>query len=174
MAWYSLHVHSGNELFVKRAITKLIEDYNMEDRIEEILVPTEDIIEIKKGEEVIKEKALYPAYVFVKGDLDIDAQHKIRNISKVLSFVGEKGIPATLSQKDIDTIMDKVINKQKARYKLDFLEGEEVLIKEGSFENFKARVESFDPKTGSIHVMVNILGRDTPVELEVGQVSKVV
>jgi len=173
MEWYSIQVHSTKELFVKGAIEKIAKDYSFEDRLGEVLVPTEDIIEFKKEKEVIKEKSLYPGYVFIQADLDIDMQHKIQNISKVLGFVGEKGNPVRLSKKDIETIKDKVLNKKEARYKVNFLEGEEVLIKEGPFENFKGTVEQYDPKTGIMNLTVNILGRETPVELELNQISKI-
>jgi transcriptional antiterminator NusG len=172
MYWYSLQVYSTHELFVKRAIEKMVLDNKLEEQLGEVLVPTEDVIVYKKGVEEIQEKSLYAGYVFIKANLDINIQHKIQNISKVSGFVGEKGMPARLSENDIKNIVNKVENKAAPRYKTDFTKGEEILIKEGSFENFKGIVQNFDPKTGIINVTVNILGRETPVELEASHITR--
>ena len=170
--WYAIQTHSGSELAVKRALEALKQEMG-DDRIEEVLVPTEDLIEIKKGEKRIIEKPLYPAYVFAKIDLDTALWHRIQSMPKVGRFIGESKKPSPLGEKDINQILEKVHNRAAAKPKVSFEEGEMVRIKEGSFANFNGHVESFDMASGMLKLNVLIFGRNTPVEISYTQVERV-
>ncbi|MEA3498681.1 MAG: transcription termination/antitermination protein NusG [Campylobacterota bacterium] len=170
--WYAIQTHSGSELTIKRALVQLSED--LEDgRIDQVLVPTEDLIEIKKGKKTIIEKPLYSAYVFAKIDLDTALWHAIQSMPKVGRFIGESKKPSPLSEKDINQILDKVNNRAVAKPKVSYEEGETLRIKEGSFANFNGIVESFDMASGMIKLNVLIFGRNTPVEISYTQVERV-
>ncbi len=171
--WYAIQTHSGSELTVKRALEKLSDEMK-NDRIAEVLVPTEDLIEIKKGKKNIVEKPLYPAYAFAKIDLDTALWHRIQSMPKVGRFIGESKKPTPLSKKDIDAILDKVANRAAAKPKVSFDEGEMVRIKEGPFANFNGIVEDFDMASGVLKLNVSIFGRNTPVEISYTQVERVV
>jgi transcriptional antiterminator NusG len=171
--WYAIQTHSGSELTVKRALEKLADEMK-NDRIAEVLVPTEDLIEIKKGKKNIVEKPLYPAYAFAKIDLDTALWHRIQSMPKVGRFIGESKKPTPLSKKDIDAILDKVNNRAAAKPKVSFDEGEMVRIKEGPFANFNGIVEDFEMSSGLLKLNVSIFGRNTPVEISYTQVERVV
>ncbi|MFA6788792.1 MAG: transcription termination/antitermination protein NusG [Arcobacteraceae bacterium] len=171
--WYAIQTHSGSELTVKRALEKLADEMK-NDRIAEVLVPTEDLIEIKKGKKNIVEKPLYPAYAFAKIDLDTALWHRIQSMPKVGRFIGESKKPTPLSKKDIDAILDKVQNRAAAKPKVSFDEGEMVRIKEGPFSNFNGIVEDFEMSSGLLKLNVSIFGRNTPVEISYTQVERVV
>ncbi|MEA3512808.1 MAG: transcription termination/antitermination protein NusG [Campylobacterota bacterium] len=170
--WYAIQTHSGSELTIKRALVQLSND--LEDgRIEEVVVPTEDLIEVKKGKKVIIEKPLYSAYVFARIDLDTALWHAIQSMPKVGRFIGESKKPSPLSDKDINQILEKVNNRAAAKPRVSFDEGEMLRIKEGSFANFNGIVESFDLNSGMLKLNVLIFGRNTPVEISYTQVERV-
>ena len=170
--WYAIQTHSGSELSIKKALETLSND--LEDgKIEQVLVPTEDLIEMKKGKKIIIEKPLYSAYVFAKIDLNTSLWHAIQSMPKVGRFIGESKKPSPLSDKDIAQILDKVNNRGIAKPKVSFEEGETLRIKEGSFSNFNGIVESFDMTSGMIKLNVLIFGRNTPVEISYSQVERI-
>ena len=171
--WYAIQTHSGSELSVKRALEQLAEEM-ANDKIEQVLVPTEDLIEVKKGKKSIIERPLYPAYAFAKIDLDTAIWHRIQSMPKVGRFIGESKKPTPLSKKDIDAILDKVNNRAAAKPKVSFEEGEMLRIKEGPFANFNGIVDDFDMASGVIKLNVSIFGRNTPVEISYTQVERVV
>ena len=171
--WYAILTHSGSELAVKRALETLAEEME-NDKISDVLVPTEDLIEIKKGKKSIIERPLYPAYAFARIDLDTALWHRIQSMPKVGRFIGESKKPTPLSKKDIDAILDKVNNRAAAKPKVSFEEGEMVRIKEGPFSNFNGIVEDFDMAAGILKLNVSIFGRNTPVEISYSQVERVV
>jgi len=171
--WYAIQTHSGSELSVKRALEKLAEEM-ANDKIAQVLVPTEDLIEIKKGKKSIIERPLYPAYAFAEIDLDTAIWHRIQSMPKVGRFIGESKKPTPLSKKDIGAILDKVNNRAAAKPKVSFEEGEMLRIKEGPFANFNGIVEDFDMASGVIKLNVSIFGRNTPVEISYTQVERVV
>jgi transcriptional antiterminator NusG len=171
--WYAIQTHSGSELSVKRALERLKEEM-ANDRIAEVLVPTEDLIEIKKGKKTIVEKPLYPAYAFANIDLDTALWHRIQSMPKVGRFIGESKKPTPLSKKDIDQILEKVTKRAAPKPKIAFDEGEMLRIKEGPFANFNGMVESFDMASGMLKLNVSIFGRNTPVEISYTQVERVV
>ena len=171
--WYAIQTYSGSELAVKRALIQLSEDM-ADGRIAEVLVPTEDLIEIKKGKKSIIERPLYPAYAFAKIELDTELWHGIQAMPKVGRFIGESKKPTALSEKDIAAILDKVNNRAAAKPKVSFDEGEMVRVNEGPFANFNGIVEDFDMASGILKLNVSIFGRNTPVEISYSQVERVV
>ncbi len=171
--WYAIQTHSGSELTVKRALEKLADEM-ANDKIGEVLVPTEDLIEIKKSKKVIVEKPLYPAYAFAKIDLDTALWHRIQSMPKVGRFIGESKKPTPLAEKDINLILEKVNNRSAAKPKVSFDEGEMVRINEGPFANFNGIVEDFDMSSGILKLNVSIFGRNTPVEIAYTQVERVI
>jgi len=170
--WYAIQTHSGSELTIKRALEQLSNDLT-DGRIEQVLVPTEDLIEIKKGAKVIIERPLYSAYVFARIDLNTSLWHAIQSMPKVGRFIGESKKPTPLSEKDINQILEKVNNREAAKPRVSFDEGEMVRIKDGSFANFNGIVESFDLTSGMLKLNVVIFGRNTPVEISYTQVERV-
>ncbi len=171
--WYAIQTHSGSELTVKRALETLAKEMG-DDQILKVLVPTEDLIEVRRGVKSVVEKPLYPAYAFAQIDLDTALWHKIQSMSKVGRFIGESKRPTPLSDKDVKAILDKVENRAAARPKVSFEEGEMLRIKEGPFANFNGVVEDFDLGSGIIKLNVSIFGRNTPVEISYTQVERVV
>ena len=171
--WYAIQTYSGSELSVKKALLQLAAEM-ADERIAEVLVPTEDLIEIKKGKKTIVERPLYPAYAFAKIDLDTALWHRIQSMPKVGRFIGESKKPTALSDKDINLILEKVKNRAAAKPKVSFDKGEMVRINEGSFSNFNGIVEDFDMVSGLLKLNVSIFGRNTPVEISYTQVERVV
>jgi len=171
--WYAIQTYSGSELAVKRALIQLSEETS-DGKIAEVLVPTEDLIEVKKGKKSIVERPLYPAYAFAKIDLDTGLWHAIQSMAKVGRFIGESKKPTPLSEKDIAAILDKVNNRAAAKPKVSFEEGEMVRVNEGPFANFNGIVEDFDMASGQLKLNVSIFGRNTPVEISYTQVERVV
>jgi transcriptional antiterminator NusG len=173
--WYSIRSYAGQEQAAKQAILHLIEDDNLQKEILEVIVPTEDVIEIKNGEKRITERSLYSGYVFA--NMLLDPQNillsKVMSLSKVSGFVGESSRPTPLSENDISKILAKVENRGAPRPKIDFIKGESVRINEGSFANFTGIVEEYDIDRGILKLNVPILGRVTPIELPYAQVEKV-
>ena len=170
--WYAIQTYSGSELAVKRALLQLSEEM-ADGKIAEVLVPTEDLIEIKKGKKSIVERPLYPAYAFAKIDLDTALWHRIQSMPRVGRFIGESKKPTPLSEKDIKAILDKVENRAAAKPKVSFEEGETLRITDGSFSNFNGIVESFDLNSGLLKLNVLIFGRNTPVEISYTSVERV-
>jgi len=174
LQWYAIQTYAGSERAVKRGIEQLAIDYGLEDKIERVVVPTEEVIEVKNGEKKITERSLYPGYVFAHIDLDTALWHKIQSLPKVSRFIGEQKTPTPLSQSDIDVILEKMENKAAPRPKVDFENGEMVRITEGPFANFTGVVEEYDLDHGKLKLNVSIFGRNTPVEILYSQVEKII
>jgi len=172
--WYAIQVYSGSEKSVERGIAQLVIDYGFEDKIERIVVPTEEVIEVKDGEKKITERVLYSGYVFAHIDLDTDLWHKIQSLPRVSRFIGEQKTPTTLTESDVKNILDKMENKSAPRPKVDFEKGEMVRIVDGSFSNFTGMVEEYDLDHGTLKLNVSIFGRNTPVEILYTQVEKII
>ncbi|MFA6760627.1 MAG: transcription termination/antitermination protein NusG [Sulfuricurvum sp.] len=171
--WYSIQTY-GSEKTVKQTILNLIEEYSLQDAITEVIVPTEDVIEVKEGKKKISERSLYSGYVFAKIDLTKEIQHMIQRIPKVSGFVGEANIPTPLSDHDINIILDKVTNRAAPKPKIFFDRGETVRIIDGPFANFTATVDEYDLAHGMLKLNVSIFGRGTPVDISYTQVEKVI
>ena len=172
--WYAIQTYAGSEISVKNAIIALATNQGLEDKIEQVVVPTEDLIDIKNGKQTIKEKSLYPGYCFAKLDLDTALWHRIQNLPKVSRFIGESKKPTPLGEKDVEFILDKVNKRAAPKPKVSFDEGESVRITEGPFANFNGTVEEYDMLHGTLKLNVSIFGRSTPVEILYSQVEKIV
>lgn len=172
--WYAIQTYAGSEMAVKRAIENLVKDNKIEERLKEIVVPTEDVIEFKNGKEKISERSLYSGYVFANLNLDTELWHRIQSLPKVGRFIGESKNPTPLSEKDINLILEKAYNKAAPKPKISFEEGENVRITKGPFANFTGIVEEYDMVRGLLKLNVSIFGRSTPVEILYSQVEKVI
>ena len=172
--WYAIQTYAGSERAVKRAIEQMAIDYGLEDKIEQVVVPTEEVIEVKNGEKKISERSLYSGYVFANIDLDTALWHRIQSLPRVSRFIGEQKTPTPLTQKDIEVILEKMEHKGPPRPKVDFEQGEMVRITEGPFANFTGMVEEYDMDHGKLKLNVSIFGRNTPVEILYSQVEKII
>jgi len=171
--WYAIQTYSGSEQAVKRAIEQLIIDHGIEDKVKRIVVPTEEVIEVKNGEKKITERTLYSGYAFAHIDLDTDLWHKIQSLPRVSRFIGEQKTPTALTDADIKNILDRVEQKKAPRPKVDFETGEMVRIVNGSFSNFTGMVEEYDLDHGKLKLNVSIFGRNTPIEIDYTEVEKI-
>jgi len=149
-------------------------DYALEDKIDQVVVPTEEVIEVKDGQKKITERSLYSGYVFARIDLDTDLWHKIQSLPRVSRFIGEQKTPTPLSEADIKVILEKLEKKSAPRPKVDFETGEMVRIVDGPFANFTGMVEEYDLDHGKLKLNVSIFGRNTPVEILYTQVEKII
>jgi len=172
--WYSIQTYAGSERSVRTAILQMIEDFSLQEEIKEVIVPTEDVIEVKNGKKKISERSLYSGYVFINIDLTTELWHKIQSLSRVSGFIGESKNPTPLSEKDISAILERVQNRAPARPRVGFDSGETVRITEGPFANFNGVVEEFDLEHGMLKLNVSIFGRSTPVDISYMQVEKIV
>lgn len=174
MRWYAIQSYSGNELSVKKAITKLLDDLALSDRLGEIIVPTEEVIDIKNGKKRIFERCIYPGYVFIEVDLDTNLWQKIQSLPKVGGFIGESKKPTPLSKEDVDLIIKKAQQKSAPKPKIHFEEGETVRVIDGPFANFTGVVDDYDLVQGKLKLNVTIFGRSTPVEISHTKVEKII
>ena len=172
--WYIVHAYSGFEKSVMRAIQERIDRLGMQDKFGDILVPVEEVVEMKNGQKAISERKFFPGYVLVEMDMDDDSWHLVKNTPKVTGFVGGTATkPTPISQKEVDKIMQQVQEGvDKPRPKVLFEVGEMVRVKEGPFTDFHGAVEDVNYEKNRLRVSVTIFGRATPVELEFAQVEK--
>ncbi|MCX6075729.1 MAG: transcription termination/antitermination protein NusG [Campylobacterales bacterium] len=171
--WYSIQTY-GSERAVRLAILNMIQEMGLQDYIEEVIVPTEDVIEVKDGKKKISERSLYSGYVFAKIDLNTKIQHLIQSLPKVSGFIGEANTPTPLSEHDINVILDRVHNRAAPKPKVFFDSGEMVRITDGPFANFTATVDEYDLEHGTLKLNVSIFGRATPVDISYNQVEKII
>ncbi|WP_345970566.1 transcription termination/antitermination protein NusG [Sulfurimonas sp. HSL1-6] len=172
--WYSIQTYAGSERSVKNAILNLVDEHNLGDKIKEVVVPTEDVIEVKDGKKKISERSLYSGYVFINVDLDTPTQHLIQSLPRVSGFIGEANHPTPLSDSDINTILDRVENRAAPKPKVYFENGEMVRIIDGPFANFTGTVDEYDLEHGTLKLNVSIFGRSTPVDISYTQVEKII
>jgi len=171
--WYSIQTY-GNDRTVRDAIFNIIEEMGLQEQITEVIVPTEDVIEVKDGKKKVSERSLYSGYVFAKIDLNIEVQHLIQSIPKVSGFIGEGNTPTPLSEHDINVILDRINNRAAPKPKVFFDNGEMVRIIDGPFANFTATVDEYDLEHGTLKLNVSIFGRATPVDISYTQVEKII
>jgi len=171
--WYSIQTY-GNDRLVRDAIFNMIEEMGLQEFITEVIVPTEDVIEVKDGKKKITERSLYSGYVFAKMELNTEIQHLIQSLPKVSGFIGESNIPTPLSEHDINVILDRVNNRAAPKPKVFFDNGETVRIIDGPFANFTATVDEYDLEHGTLKLNVSIFGRATPVDISYTQVEKII
>lgn len=169
--WYAIHTYSGYEDAVARNLKQRIESMGMEDKIFNVLVPIEKKIRIKNGKRKVFEDKIYPGYVLVEMVVTDDSWYVVRNTPRVTGFVGAGITPAPLSQEEIDDLL-KRIGKEEPSFKIEVKPGEPVKITDGPFKDFDGKVAEIDQERGKIKVLVNVFGRDTPVELDSLQIKK--
>ena len=171
--WYSIQTY-GSDRKVRDAILNMVEEMGFEEFVSEVIVPTEDVIEVKEGKKKVSERSLYSGYVFAKIDLNTEIQHMIQGIPKVSGFIGESNIPTPLSEHDINVILDRVNNRAAPKPKVFFDNGETIRIIDGPFANFTATVDEYDLEHGTLKLNVSIFGRATPVDISYTQVEKII
>ena len=172
--WYIVQAHSGFEKKVAQEILERAEQEKISDCFEEVTVPTESIVEVKKGRKVSNERKFFPGYVMVKMKMDDKAWHMVRTIAKVTGFLGGQGKPRPISTEEAERIFRQVEEGvDKPRHTVSFAAGETVRVNDGPFESFSGTVEEVDEDKGKLKISVSIFGRSTPVELEFTQVEKV-
>ncbi|MDD5250906.1 MAG: transcription termination/antitermination protein NusG [Rhodocyclaceae bacterium] len=172
--WYVVHAYSGFEKSVQRALIERIARAGMQEKFGQILVPVEEVIEMKGGQKSITERKFFPGYVLVEMEMDDDSWHLVKSTAKVTGFVGGTATkPTPISEKEVDKIMHQMQEGvEKPRPKVLFETGELVRVKEGPFTDFNGSVEEVNYEKSRLRVSVTIFGRATPVELEFSQVEK--
>ena len=171
--WYVVHAYSGFEKSVQRALIERITRAGMQDKFGQILVPVEEVVEMKGGQKSISERKFFPGYVLCEMEMDDDSWHLVKSTPKVTGFVGTGKEPTPLSQDEVDNILAQVVSaKEKPKPKYVFEKGEPVKIIEGPFSNFTGTVEDINLDRNTLKVMVTIFGRHTPVELDFLGVQK--
>jgi transcriptional antiterminator NusG len=172
--WYIVHTYSGFENKVKESLEERVKAYNLEDKVGEVLIPTEDVVEMRGGKKVVTSKRFFPGYILVEMDMTDDAWHVVKNTPKVTGFVGAGAKPTPLSKDEVEQILQQVKSAaEKPKPKYMFEKGEQVRINEGPFTSFNGVVDEVNLDKNTLKVMVTIFGRSTPVELDFLQVEKI-
>ena len=174
MKWYVVHAYSGYEKKVALAIQDRVQMHNLGDRFGEILVPTEEVVEMKSGQKRTSERMFFPGYVLVQMELDDDSWHLVKETPRVMGFIGGKADkPAPITDKEADLILQRVQDSEETpRPKTMFEPGEMVRVTDGPFNDFNGTVEEVNYEKSKLRVAVSIFGRSTPVELDFTQVEK--
>lgn len=171
--WYIVHTYSGFENKVAESLQQRVQAYGMQTDIGEVLVPTEDVVEMRGGRRVVTTKRFFPGYILVEMNMSDRAWHVVKNTPKVTGFVGAGARPTPLTREEVDQILHQVTvaaEQPKPRYTFD--KGDQVRINEGPFTSFNGVVDDVNPDRNTLKVMVTIFGRSTPVELDFLQVEK--
>jgi transcriptional antiterminator NusG len=175
-SWYVIHSYAGYENKVKSNLESRIASMNMEDSIFEVVIPMEDVIEFKAGKKVLVPKKVFPGYLLVRCDLDDDSWRVVRNTPGVTGFVGLGAKPTPLSRSEVENILQVKVEglepQKKSRPRLEYEVGESVRVREGPFADFTGQIAEINEDQLKLKVLVNIFGRETPVELEFSQVAK--
>jgi transcriptional antiterminator NusG len=172
--WYVVHTYSGFEKFVAESIRQKAYDLSIDDQIGQIIIPTEDVVEIKGGRKVVSTKRSYPGYILIEMEMSDENWHIIRETPKVTGFVGSGTNPSPLNKEEVSQIVEHMeTTSEKPKPKHSFEKGEAVRIIDGPFFNFSGIVEEVNLERNTLKVLVTIFGRSTPVELEFLQVEKI-
>jgi transcriptional antiterminator NusG len=175
--WYVVHTQSGYEKKVKQNLEARTSSMNMEGRIHEVVIPMEEVVEFKGGKKVVSQKKVFPGYLLVRCDLDDDSWYVIRNTPGVTGFVGQGTKPSPLPRRDVETFLQvkpegEDAPSKRGKPRLEYEMGETVRVKEGPFADFSGEIVEINEDQLKVKVLVNIFGRETPVELEFSQVAK--
>lgn len=171
--WYIIHVYSGFENKVKTNLEERIASSDVPEKFGEIVVPTEQVVELVKGKRKTSQRKFYPGYILVSMELDEDTWHLVKNTAKVTGFLGGRERPSAITDEEAQEILNRMeAGKDKPQPKFLFETGDEVRVVDGPFTNFNGTVEEVNPEKGKVKVLVSIFGRSTPVELDFVQVSK--
>jgi transcriptional antiterminator NusG len=173
MRWYVIHVYSGFERKVAQSIEEQAEQKGMQDMIEQVMVPMEEVVEMRRGAKVAAERKFFPGYVLIRMDLTDETWHLVKETAKVTDFLGGQGRPTPIRDSEADRILNQVkegVDRPKPSVVFEI--GEEVRVCDGPFNSFNGMVEEVDEERARVKVSVSIFGRATPVELEYSQVEK--
>jgi transcriptional antiterminator NusG len=171
--WYIVHTYSNFEKKVAEEIKRQAEQQGLSDLIEDVLVPTEDIVEVRRGQKVNAERKFLPGYVLLRAKLTDECYHLVKNVAKVTGFLGQNNKPMPLRQGEVDRILNQVTEgAERPKSTIIFEIGEQVRVADGPFTSFNGTVEEVDEDRSRLKVAVSIFGRATPVELEFTQVEK--
>jgi len=171
--WYIIHVYSGFEKKVMSSIREQAQQQGLQDLFEEIIVPMEEVVEVKRGKKVNAERKFFPGYVLVKMDLNDETWHLVRNTAKVTGFLGAGGKPTPIPDAEAERVLHQMQEGiEHPRPLVTFIYGDQVRVTDGPFSSFNGTVEEVDESKGRLKVAVSIFGRATPVELEYSQVEK--
>lgn len=172
--WYIVHTYSNFEKKAAEEIKRQAQIQGLEDLIEDVMVPTEKVVEVRRGQRVNAERKFLPGYILVKADLTDEAYHLIKNVPKVTGFLGQNNKPMPLRQSEVDRILNQVQEgAERPKSSITFEIGEQVRVADGPFTSFNGVIEEVDEDRSRVKVAVSIFGRATPVELEFTQVEKV-
>lgn len=169
--WFVIHTYSGYEDAVAKNLLQRIESLGMEDKIFNVIVPREKKIKIKNGKREVTEEKIYPGYVMVEMIVTDDSWYVVRNTPNVTGFIGAGTMPIPVSENEVDSLKKK-IDAEEPEYKIEFEEGDLVKINDGPFKDFEGKISNVDKERGKVKVLVNMFGRDTPVELDSLQIKK--
>jgi transcriptional antiterminator NusG len=171
--WYIVHTYSGFEKKVAESLQERVKAYGLQNDIGEVLIPTEDVVEMRGGKKVVTSKRFFPGYILVEMNMSDHAWHVVKNTPKVTGFVGAGAKPTPLTREEVDQILNQVTEAaEKPKPKYSFEKGDQVRINEGPFTSFNGIVDEVNNERNTLKVMVTIFGRSTPVELDFLQVEK--
>jgi transcriptional antiterminator NusG len=171
--WYIIHTYSGFENKVQESLRTRAEAFGFGDKIGQILIPTEEVVELRNGKKVTSKRLVYPGYVMVEMEMNDALWHEVKNTPRVTGFVGGGNAPVPLSPEEVNSILNRQASAaERPRPKMTFEKNDPVRIVDGPFANFSGKIDEINPERNTLRVMVTIFGRSTPVELDFLQVSK--